>query len=654
MPTVTIPGVDQAQIDDEAEKNFAQITGWAEEILLDAKDHAETPEELSAWVKAAWWEHEDELTLMAERSERLGRLTQRENVVRATSGALSPGSVTEVDVSLEVESLMKLGEWLAKQAVKAWYAAHPEAVAAANDDQPEENFSPLAKVTIGTITAMLMLGASAQVMALLAQSGSNLTVTKTWHTQHDGRVRDSHRGVDGQTVGLGAMFSIGVDHPSDRNGEPAEVYGCRCFLTYDVTYGALGAAQGGTMGTAFEGILTLTGPDTMTGDGRSFDAGAVYWDPPEAPWPFKFEHDGPTVGQVNELWYDGTTLRGKGVFHDDSADLETQTLAARAIELLDVWGVSIELDSEVLEVRVKAEVWDQIEADYKRINEDGDALPEVPGEKDGRVTTDETSFDDALRVFTSARFRGAALVDTAAFNDAKVAIKASLALAAANGESPFQNPKFGADGDHDPRLVWQKPQRPEESPGWGCPFTVTDDGRVFGHVALRYRCHGAFAACVPPPDSGGDFSYFLTGEAERGTATGPVILGTTHGVTDDGRVKSHNHLADTGQAVADVIVGTDSHGTWCAGRLRPGVTERQIADLKGSSLSGEWHPINGKLRLVGILAVNSPGFLVQRRQLALAASFTTGADCCPDADPMAMKVAELERELVKTWAENLA
>ena len=48
------------------------------------------------------------------------------------------------------------------------------------------------------------------------------------------------------------------------------------------------------------------------------------------------------------------------------------------------------------------------------------------------------------------------------------------------------------------------------------------------------------------------------------------------------------------------------------------------------------------------------GKVTPRRQLALAASFTTGADCCPDADPMAARVAELEKELVKTWAETLA
>lgn len=651
MPTVAIEGVRPEYVDKVAEGNLTQIKGWAAAILRESKDHAETAEEVSAWVKAAWWEHEDDFRTMALRADADGQQRQRELVMSATRGDVTPDLPGESNVDIEVESLMKLGEWLAKQAVKAWNAAH--AVAAANDDDPEANFEPVAAVTAFTITAMLILGGSQAVMYALRKPGMTLSVDKTWHTQQDSRVRHSHQRLQGRTEPLTSLFPNGVDHPSDRNGEPGEVYNCRCWLTYSVTYGALGAAQGGDMGTPFEGILTLTGPDTMTGDGRSFDARAVTWDPSEAPWPLKFDrddgdHSAAIVAQINEVWYDGTTLRGKGVFHDDSADVETQVLATRAMELLDVSGVSIELDSVTAEMRVKKEVWDEWQKEIERMQDEEPPEPEVPGVKDGRITVDVSSFDDWIEVTTAGRFRGAAIVDTAAFNKAKIAVAAALALSASGGESSFANPQFGSTGDEDPRLVWQKPQRPEETPGWGCPLTITDDGRVYGHVALRYRCHGAFAACVPAPDSGGDFSHFLTGEAERGTPTGPIILGTTHGVNADGTIKSHDHLANTGMAVADVTVGVDRHGTWAAGKLRPGITERQIADLRGSTLSGEWHAINGKLRLIGILAVNSPGYLIQRR--SLAASFTLGASCCEGEDPMMLELANLRRELIGEWA----
>ena len=653
MPTAQIRGVHPNTVDGIAQMNLTRLTGWARAILGSTTGHDDTPEEISAWVTSSWWEHEDDLRQMAEESAQAGLDAQRREVMRATKGALKPPTEADLDVEAEVESLMGLGPWLAEKAVEGWKQDHPEAIAAAEDEEkpdPLTAWLPVAGVTAGTATAMLVaLAATYIIRHAGGPTGAPLDAFKTWHTMGDSRVRPSHQHVNGETVQLDKDFSNGIDHPSDRSGPAEETHNCRCWLTYDVTYGGVGAAIGGDMGTPFEGVLTFTGPDSMTGDGRAIDAKALTWDETEAPWPFKFEHDGPTIGQIDEIWYDGDTLRGRGVFHDDSVDPDTQTLAARAMELLTVWGVSIELDSEAVEVRLKEEVWKQIEDEYKRLNVDGDPpIPDVPGVKDGRVTTDVMAFDDALRVVTSGRFRGAALVDTAAFNVAKVSISASLSIAAAGGESAFLNPKFGTNGDDDPRLVWQKPQRPEEAPGWGCPLTIMEDGVIYGHVALRTRCHGAFAACVLAPDSGGDFSYFLTGEAERGTATGPLILGTTHGVNSDGTLKGHDHLANTGTAVADLTVGSDAHGTWCAGRLRPGVTERQIADLRGSTLSGEWHAINGKLRLVGILAVNSPGYLIQRRQ-GIAASFTLGASCCED-DPMATKMADLERELINEWA----
>ncbi|MBE3130023.1 MAG: hypothetical protein IMZ54_04790 [Acidobacteria bacterium] len=666
MATVKVRGVHPNTVAGMAALNLTRLKGWARAILADTAGHDDTAENLAAWVTSAWWEHEDDFRQMATDSTQAGLAAQRAEVLRATHGALRPPARAKFTVDDQVESLMGLGPWLAEKAVKGWMLAHPEAVAAAIDveDYDElDDWEPLARNITGSVTAQLTAAGASWLIQHAGdtpegQDNVQVEVTKTWVTEGDDKVRESHAELDGVTIGLDETFDNGVDHPSDRDGEPEEVFNCRCWLTYDLTYGGLGAAQGGTMGTAFEGVLAQTGPETMTGDGRAFEDQAIFWDPTEAPWPFKFDrnegdHSAAIIGQIDEVWYDGTALRGKGVFHDDSADPETQTLAARAIELLNVAGVSVELDSTESEMRVKKTVWDDWQKDVERAQDEEPPEPEVPGVKNGRVTVDVSAFDDWLEVIMSGRFRGAALVDTAAFNDARISIAASLAIAAAAGESPFRNPMFGKTGDEDPRLVWQKPQRPEEAAGWGCPLTIDEDGTIYGHVALKTRCHGAFAACVLAPDSGGDFSYFLTGEAERGTATGPLILGTTHGVNADGTLKDHNHLANTGSAVADLTVGSDAHGTWCAGKLRPGVTDRQIADLRGSTLSGEWHSINGKLRLVGILAVNSPGYLIQRRT-GIAASFTLGASCCGGEDPLTVEMNNLRRSLIEAWANQAA
>lgn len=203
----------------------------------------------------------------------------------------------------------------------------------------------------------------------------------------------------------------------------------------------------------------------------------------------------------------------------------------------------------------------------------------------------------------------------------------------------FMNPGFGPDGDKDSRLVWQRPLRPDEPGHWGAPLTVTADGRVYGHLATKGRCHGGFPdRCVNLDmlDASYTFDEFLTGEAAPGVRTGPVVLNTSHSVRADGTIKDWDWLANTGDAVADVNVGVDMHGVWVAGKLRPGITEQQRAALVGSPLSGEWTPSPGRLglRLSGILAVNSPGFTIARKPVAASSGlvYTFGPDCGCDGD----------------------
>lgn len=57
-----------------------------------------------------------------------------------------------------------------------------------------------------------------------AAKQSGVVKTKMWLTSRDDRVRDEHETIDGETVKLDGMFSIGVEYPS----EPM----CRCVLTF--------------------------------------------------------------------------------------------------------------------------------------------------------------------------------------------------------------------------------------------------------------------------------------------------------------------------------------------------------------------------------------------------------------------------------------
>lgn len=57
---------------------------------------------------------------------------------------------------------------------------------------------------------------------------------KGWSAHIDGRERASHAALDGDFVDMDEEFANGLQYPGDPDGEPAEVYNCRCSLVYDV------------------------------------------------------------------------------------------------------------------------------------------------------------------------------------------------------------------------------------------------------------------------------------------------------------------------------------------------------------------------------------------------------------------------------------
>jgi hypothetical protein len=138
--------------------------------------------------------------------------------------------------------------------------------------------------------------------------------------------------------------------------------------------------------------------------------------------------------------------------------------------------------------------------------------------------------------------------------------------------------------------------------------------------------------CVTPPQED-SHPYFMTGqvwcEDDTMTAVGQITLGTGHADLSLGHRAAAEHYDNTGVAVADVAVGNDAHGIWVAGSIRPGTSPERIHELRASGqVSGDWRNIGGKLRLVGLLAVNVPGFPVPQlrtkytlgQQLALVAA----------------------------------
>jgi len=155
------------------------------------------------------------------------------------------------------------------------------------------------------------------------------------------------------------------------------------------------------------------------------------------------------------------------------------------------------------------------------------------------------------------------------------------------------------------------------------PITITDDGRIYGHAAQWGSCHiGQEGVCVQPPHEDAH-PYYRTGEVKcddgSRVAVGQITVGTGHAPLHMGASPAAEHYDNTGAAVADVAVGNDAHGIWVAGAVRPGADPLKVYELQAAGqVSGDWRRIGGELRLVGLLAVNVPGFPVPKMRARVA------------------------------------
>lgn len=155
------------------------------------------------------------------------------------------------------------------------------------------------------------------------------------------------------------------------------------------------------------------------------------------------------------------------------------------------------------------------------------------------------------------------------------------------------------------------------------PITVTDDGRVYGHIAAWNVDHIGLVAGTKPPRSKSNYSYFHTGVIRtangKDVPVGQLTLAGGHAPLEASALDAVKHYDDTASAIADVHAGEDAHGIWVAGGLRPSATPEQIRALRASAPSGDWRPIRGSLELVAVCQVNVPGFPIARARVASGA-----------------------------------
>lgn len=171
-----------------------------------------------------------------------------------------------------------------------------------------------------------------------------------------------------------------------------------------------------------------------------------------------------------------------------------------------------------------------------------------------------------------------------------------------------------ASGEFAPPRAWF------ENPNLDAPTgtTVTDDGRVYGHIATWRTCHTGFKdKCVTAPRSKSGYAYFHLGTVRTAegddVAVGTLHYGTDHADTRAPLASAQRHYADTGCAAAVVCVGEDEHGIWFAGAALPNA---DLVTLRHAPLSGDWRQVGGAMELVGALCVNQPGFPIPRPRYA--------------------------------------
>jgi hypothetical protein len=402
---------------------------------------------------------------------------------------------------------------------------------------------------------------------------------------------------------------------------------CPPGMEFDPGIGDCVASKASAGNTApWEGVLVVEG--VTTGDGREFAPEALSFPEEIIPgevllrWNKEDSHGGEprtlavAVGRIDKIWRDGNKLMGKGVFDLDNPD---GAEAHRRVEQKFLRGVSIDAD-DVAQADVEL-VWPESASE---------------GEND-EVDIFEMLFAQPEKmIYHGGRIRAATLCDIPAFVEAYIALTDDAGAVVAGGakypelvQKPMTH-KRTIDGLTASLVAhggpsWQPPAEWFTNPQLSMPTTIqiTDEGRIYGHAAMWGSCHiGQTDVCVQPPHEEGH-PYFMTGEliTSEGTrvAVGQITVAANHAGLYQASGPAKEHYENTGNAVADVVVGNDSHGIWVAGSVRPTADPAHVHQLRAAGeVSGDWRRIGGKLRMVGLLGVNVGGFVVPNMKARVA------------------------------------
>lgn len=430
----------------------------------------------------------------------------------------------------------------------------------------------------------------------------------------------------------------------------------------------------------WRGVLCIE--NEQTGDGRVIAPGALTW--AELPLPLAWitggdQHidlvtDAPVIGNITRIWREDDTVWGEGVI-DDTEGTDGAELVRRMTEGVAGMGTRerLSIDPDDYELELVLPESDGEDGGILLIasgqgplpalrSAAGDPDPGDDGGEDGEVLVTMAS-DDLIQRYTRMRIRGVTACAVSAFAGAylelldadadaeegemaaetaePLAVAASAATTTAPPAAWFAMPEPDPDasgmvdvyGMPVEELLVEQPDG-----GLGVPLTITDDGRVFGHIARWGQCHVGYGDCVTAPESQTAYAHFHHGQVvcDDGTrvATGTLTVGCDHAAATLRAPEARDHYAHAGLAFADVRVTNGALGAWCSGAIRPDVTDEQLRLIRASSPSGDWRRVeftdpHGRvgtnLELVAALAVSVPGFPIAREAVTAAGLGQVGA-----------------------------
>jgi F like protein len=436
-------------------------------------------------------------------------------------------------------------------------------------------------------------------------------------------------------AGDGGACAICGQPPSDA----AAHYGA---ATVSLELGDVVLAAAADGATTWQATLCVSGEPTVdNGIKRLLDPDGGSWLP--LPLPLALMDDSPhadmvtsapVCGRIDQIWQAGNVYQASGIFLDAVDDPTTRATGARAAELVReraITGISVDLCDSEIEMMVYTRAGfddanDPTAADEMDAPESEAALPnDMPDAAPVEVLYDDDL--ELMAVFTRWTIAGATIVPVAALAPAAtIAVLAAAPhawlattewrlaslTASAAGLAPVEPP---ADWFDDPAF---------DGP---TPLTVTDDGRVYGHMALWDTCHtGRSGVCVTAPRSPSGYQQFHRGEIRTADGerveVGTLTMNTNHAGLRASPAATVAHYDDTGAVAAHVRAGEDRFGIWLAGALNPKLSEEDARVLMAAQPSGDWRALarGDGLDLFAVLAVNVPGFPVPRTEARLVAS----------------------------------